>query len=435
MFSRFMICLIFGFHVIGCSGVGAAERPQIPDQNVSSSHSNPTPAQSSPPPGCTPVVPHPARTSPYAGYSRGVPTDPSFFPIAVWLQGAWHAPKWLAQMGINVYVGNNAGTDALTASDLQTLQASGIYAIVGQDSVGLANIDSPVIIGWWMSPDEPDNAQSSGRGGYGPPVDPSAILAEYKSMKVADSTRPVYLGLGQGVAYDGWAGRGSNPLPESSYVPASDIISFDIYPYNGCSKEPDICGKFWLNAFGIDRLHRWSTHNQAVWTWIETTKMRGVNGPTPTQTASEVWLSLIHGAKGIGYFIHVFSPSFREDGVFNDPTMVAALTSLNAEIRALAPELNSASITELVSVSSSNPSAPIDSMVKSNGNSIYIFSAISRPGTATGTFTINGMSGNGIVDVVNEHRTLPATAGTFSDSFAANGAHVYKADMSAVTCN
>jgi hypothetical protein len=50
-------------------------------------------------------------------------------------------------MGINVYVGNNAGTDALTASDLQTLQALGIYAIVGQDSVGLANIDSPVIIG------------------------------------------------------------------------------------------------------------------------------------------------------------------------------------------------------------------------------------------------------------------------------------------------
>jgi len=115
--------------------------------------------------------------------------------------------------------------------------------------------------------------------------------------------------------------------------------------------------------------------------------------------------------------------------------MMAALTSLNAEIKVLVPELNSASITELVSVSSSNPSAPIDSMVKSNGNSIYIFSAISRPGTATGTFTINGMSGNGIVDVVNEHRILPVTAGTFSDSFAANGAHVYKIDMSAVTCN
>jgi hypothetical protein len=45
------------------------------------------------------------------------------------------------------------------------------------------------------------------------------------------------------------------------------------------------------------------------------------------------------------------------------------------------------------------------------------------------------MTGNGIVDVVNENRTITLTAGKFSDSFAANGAHVYKIDMSAVTCN
>ena len=148
LFSRFVICLISGFYIIGCSGLGAAERPPIPNQNASSSpRSSPNPTQSTPPPGCAPVVPHPEWTSPYAGYSRGVPTDASFFPIAVWLQGTWHAPKWLAQMGINVYVGNNAGANAntLRAGDLQTLQTSGIYAIVGQDSVGLANINSP-----WM---------------------------------------------------------------------------------------------------------------------------------------------------------------------------------------------------------------------------------------------------------------------------------------------
>jgi hypothetical protein len=163
--------------------------------------------------------------------------------------------------------------------------------------------------------------------------------------------------------------------------------------------------------------------------------MRGVSGPIPAQTASEVWLSLIHGANGIGYFIHVFNPTFREDGIFNDRAMVAGVTSLNAKIRTLAPVLNSASITGLVDVSSSNSAASIDSMVKTNGNSIYVFAAIARHGTATGTFTINGMSGSGIVDVVDENRTLPVTAGKFTDAFAANGTHVYKIDMSAVTCN
>ena len=49
-------------------------------------------------------------------------------------------------------------------SDLATLKAQGMYAIIGQDSVGLANIDDTTIVGWWMDPDEPDNAQSNPDG-------------------------------------------------------------------------------------------------------------------------------------------------------------------------------------------------------------------------------------------------------------------------------
>jgi len=217
---------------------------------------------------CVPTVPTVAWTSPYAAWSRGVPTDPAFFPIGVWLQGSWHATE-MADLGINVYIGNNAGTDTLAASDLATLKSHGIYAIAGQDSVGLANIDDPTIIGWWMEPDEPDNAQPNGTGGYGPPVAPATLVSRYDTYRAADPTRPVYLGLGQGVAYDGWEGRGSNAPPESQYVPASDVIAFDIYPYNNCGGDANVkvtCGQFWLNAFGVDRLHMWSSRNQAVWT-------------------------------------------------------------------------------------------------------------------------------------------------------------------------
>ena len=61
------------------------------------------------------------------------------------------------------------------------------------------------------------------------------------------------------------------------------------------------CGQFWLNAFGVDRLHQWSNRGQAVWTDIETTTIAAgtTSGPTPAQTRSEVWLALIHGANGI----------------------------------------------------------------------------------------------------------------------------------------
>ncbi len=390
-------------------------------------------------PSCTPTIPQIPWTSPYAGWSRGIPTDPSFFPIAVWLQGSWHAQE-LHDLGINIYVGNNAGTDPMVASDLAILKGLGMHAIIGQDSVGLASIDDTTIVGWWMSPDEPDNAQPNGMGGYGPPVDPATMVTEYNMYKAGDATRPAWLGLGQGVAYDGWEGRGSNPPPESSYVPASDVVSFDIYPYNNCggdTNEQVTCGQFWLNAFGVDRLHQWSNRNQAVWTDVETTVIAAGSsaGPTPTQTISEVWLSLIHEANGICYFIDTWNPTFKEDGIFNDPTMVTAVTGLNQEIESFAPELNSASLPNLVAVTSSNAMAPIDTMVKANGTVLYVFSAISKTGTATGSFTVAGMTGNAMATVVGENRNVAVTAGKFSDAFAANDVHIYRIDLSTAVCN
>ncbi len=407
--------------------------PAVSDASTSAAEGGTKPS------ACAPSIPNVPWTSPYAAWSRGIPTDPSFFPIGVWLQGSWHATE-LAGLGINIYVGNNAGTDSLAASDLATLKAQGMYAILGQDSVGLANIDDTTIVGWWMDPDEPDNAQDNGMGGYGPPVSPSTLVTRYNSYKAADSTRPIYLGLGQGVAFPNYEGRGSNPPAESGYVPASDIISFDIYPYNNCSGDANdkmTCGQFWLNASGVDNEHMWANRKQAAWTDIETTVigMGTSDGPTPVQTASEVWLALIHEAAGIEYFLDTWEPSFREDGIFKDANMVTAVTALNKEIKSLAPELNSATLPGLVTVTSSNAAAPIDTMVKASGTSLYVFSAISRTGTTMGSLQVNGMTGNGVATVVGENRTVAITAGKFSDAFAANAVHIYTIDLAAVTCN
>ncbi len=391
---------------------------------------------------CVPAIPNLAWTSPYAGFSHGIPTDPSFFPIAVWLQGSWHATE-LAQLGVNIYVGNNSGTDSMAVSDLATIKQLGMYAILGQDSVGLADINdatvASTVVGWWMSPDEPDNAQPASSGGYGPPVNPSTLITQYNAYRAKDPTRPVFLGLGQGVAYDAWEGRGSNAPAESGYVAASDIVAFDIYPYNNCggdTNEMATCGQFWLNAFGVDRLHQWSTRQQAVWTDFETTVIAAgtTTGPTPTQTISEVWLALIHSANGVIYFLDSWNPSFREDAIFANSAMVTAVTALNAKIKLLAPELNSASIPNLVSVTSSNPAAPVDIMVKANGTSIYVFSAIAKGGTTTGSYAVSGMTGDATAKVVGENRNVNVTAGKFSDAFAANGVHIYQIDFATATC-
>jgi hypothetical protein len=124
----------------------------------------------------------------------------------------------------------------------------------------------------------------------------------------------------------------------------------------------------------------WSNRNQAVWTDFETTVIGGRhdNGPTPVETTSEVWLALIHDANGVIYFIDSWNPVVPRGRHLRDPAMVTAVTALNKEIKSLAPELNSATFRDLVTVTSSNTAAPIDTMVKANGTSLYVFAAISR---------------------------------------------------------
>ena len=54
----------------------------------------------------------------------------------------------------------------------------------------LKHNDDPTIVAW-MHGDEPDNAQSLGKGkGYGPPILPAKIVEDYERIKKADPSRP-----------------------------------------------------------------------------------------------------------------------------------------------------------------------------------------------------------------------------------------------------
>jgi len=131
-------------------------------------------------------------------------TDPNVFPIAVWLQNPNRAAEYKA-IGINVYVALWRGP---TDEQLAELKRHGLRVICGQNANGLKHKDDPTIVAW-MHGDEPDNAQSKGRGkGYGPPVLPAKVVEDYERMKKTDPSRPVLLNMGQGVAWDQYIGRG-----------------------------------------------------------------------------------------------------------------------------------------------------------------------------------------------------------------------------------
>ncbi len=365
-----------------------------------------------------------ATAQPAIQWTNGPLASSNFFPIAVWLQDPTNAERF-HQAGINTYVGLWKGP---TEEQLAALKKAGMWVVCRQNKTGRRHRDDPTIIAW-MHNDEPDNAQSWGaRFGFGSPIPPKKIVAEYRRMKAADSTRPVFLNLGQGVAWDNWYGRGKrNHHPEDypEYLKGCDIASFDIYPVN--HDNHDVQGNLWFVANGVERLAQWSQGKKPVWNCIECTAIDNPeHKPTPLQVHAEVWMSLIHGSRGLIYFVHQFKPTFHEAALLDDPEMLAAVTRINRQINELAPVLNSPTIRDAVTALSKNPAVPVATMVKQSGETTYLFAVDMRDGTTDATFAFTKVPAGKTVEVLGENRTLTVTNNSFSDHFDPWAVHLYK---------
>jgi hypothetical protein len=370
-----------------------------------------------------------APSSPYAQWKNGPPADPGFFPIAVWLQNPRDASRY-KEAGINVYVALGRGANA---EQLGLLKAAGIKAVVEARRGELPNKEDPTIIAW-MHGDEPDNAQpirdpeTKKSKGYGPPIAPSKIVADYERLRSLDPTRPILLNLGQGVANDQWKGRGPQGKLEDylTYVKGGDVISYDVYPVAGVSDQGNGAA-LWLVPNGIDRLKKWSEGSRILWNCIECTHINNAKAKaTPQQVRAEVWMSLVHGSMGLIYFVHEFSPKQNSHALLDDPEMLAEVTRINKQIHSLAPVLNSPTLQGGVSVESSAADVPIDAIAKRLDGTTYVFSVGMRNGPAKATFRVRDLPADATAEVIGEGRSIKLKDGRFDDNFGPFDVHLYK---------
>jgi len=358
-----------------------------------------------------------------ARWKYGPPQDETFFPIAVWLQPPNKARQYL-DAGFNTYVGLWNGP---TEAQLAELKQHGMKVICAQNEVGLNHRDDPTIIGW-MHGDEPDNAQSLGTDqGYGPPILPEKIVGDYQRIKARDASRPVLLNLGQGVAWDNYIGRGvrrNHPEDYSKYVQGCDIASFDIYPV--AHDSPAVAGNLWFVANGVERLVKWAGQDRIVWNCIECTRIQNPKmKASPHQVRAEVWMSLIHGSRGLIYFVHEWQPRFNESALLSDPEMLAAVTAINQQITRLAPMLNRPALPGAVKVATDNQEVPVAVTARERGGTTCIFAVGMRDGRTTATFTLPGRKGEQLVEVMDENRKIVAKDGVFEDTFEPWAVHLY----------
>lgn len=414
--------LLFGFlgltFLVACTAIGNSKPISTTTAQAAASTPAATPSpspSSSPSPSPGPIA---SSVSPYSQWKNTLPTDPTFFPIGVWLQSPQHIQEY-KNIGVNLFVGFYGNLDQ---SSLQLFHDAQMPLIVEQNSVGLSSPQNSAIASW-AQPDEPDNAQSNSSGGYDPCITPQNLINNYNTWTKADSTRPVYLGFGRGVSDINWVGRGTCTGDTNYYVQASaagDILSFDIYPVSDGTNQLE------APSIGTTNLIKWSGGKKIVWNDIEASAIGGGSVPTASQIRSEIWMALIHGSMGIVYFVHEFSPTFREDGIFNHPELVSGVTSINAEIKSLAPVLNSSTVSNGVSITST---VPVDAMAKQYGGNVYVFAAAMKNNSTNATITVPSIA-SGTVEVINENRSLTISSNKFQDNFAGYGIHLYKISAS-----
>ena len=367
---------------------------------------------------------------PPAKFVKTVLDDPDFFPISVWIQAAGSA-KGFQDMGVNVYVG---GIDSYPSPKdkayLDVMQQNGMYAIAPfkKEYVESGLINHPAFLGW-MFGDEPDNADpQTGRVNR----TPEALLYDFATIRNADPAHRVYLNLGAGVANERQIGRAATDEQYQGYAKTCDILSYDVYPCN--SIQPDGPERLHLVAKGIDRLRMWGGPEKMVWMWIEVNAIRdGSPVPTPEEVKTQIWMALVHGADGYGFFCHSWAKewlkaNFNITGGFSisavTPAMRAALKEINGEVKQLAPVLKSKTVEKGATVKPTL-GGRVDVMVKKHDGATYVMAVNMKKQAEKPEITVAGVR-NAQAEVLFENRTVEVRNGRIVDDFAPYAVHRYR---------
>lgn len=275
----------------------------------------------------------PARGRP----ALDLPED--YFPLGIFFQQPTRLDQYRA-IGINLWMRPNG---EMSVADLERFRQAGVRVIPALSEGFPVDHAGETVIAWAL-PGEPDNARLQPDGSWGACASPEEISKEAERVRTLDSTRPLFLNFGRGVALPDWVGRGSCKGNHEDWYPAAmaavDIVSFDVYPVF------DGDGQLELVAKGMRNLGRWAERSggrKTLWAAIEVSAIGGGNPPTPSQVRSQVWMAIINGARGIFYFpwqVGKGGQRIREDALFAHPDLVAGLATINAEVSARARVLN-----------------------------------------------------------------------------------------------
>jgi hypothetical protein len=253
-----------------------------------------------------------------------------------------------------------------------------------------------------------------------PRTTPERIAEQYAAKRAADPSRPMYLNLTSGF----FEPYRKLPLDAyGAYCASADIVGFDHYPIYGWGR-PDRIHEI---AQATAALRQIAGEGKPVWAILEVTNggqwvRDDMRAPTPEEIRAEVWMAIINGATGIGYFPHVWKPEYQQCRI--PPENEEALRAVNAQITELTPVILGEPVEGVACESEGD--LPVDVLAKRGPDGTYVF-AVNLPRTERAAkITVPGLKAGTRVEVLGEGRTLSADEGRFADTFGELAVHLYR---------
>lgn len=359
----------------------------------------------------------------YSKWKTSFPTDPGFFPVSVFDQTPQRPDKSATAAdykawGANTFGGlYNYGDSPWTAEALAAAKAQGMYTIGAAEPNADTYPGGSANRGNMIQPDEPEGN-----------VPASTYDADAQQAKRQDPNRPTYGNFTKAMVY-----AGKNPDLQL-YCRNIDITSTDIYGYTDPWEAGGPHSGAWVYGLGIDRQQEMCP-GKAAWGFVETTRPFSGNNDrvTPDEAEQAVFSVLVHGGRGVEYFIHDFAGGGGEYALLTDAAAVPVktrLASVNSWIATNAPALNAPTVSGVAVTSST--AVPGTVLPKDVGGKLWMLVQAdgneSHPMSGATDLTIKVPVPDGtVIDVVGEGRSLTVRGGAITDHFGAYQHRVYQA--------
>jgi hypothetical protein len=307
-----------------------------------------------------------------------------FFPLVVWAQCPFGYAADLAA-GINLFADNPCGGLSAQLDGLGGRALSA--AVAGKDATG----NGPGLLGYFL-PDEPDGL---GMTADQLPPKPTGAAGQVGFLTL---TNHFY----SGAAPLAW-GRGMYP----GLIARSDVVGFDLYPLQEWCRPERMADVFYAQQELVNL-----AAPRPTFQWIEAADMKcpgGATEITPATVKAESWLAIAGGARGLGFFPADFTPS-----------VAVAVKDVGRQVAKLGPSLMAPSIP----ADSDNPLVKVGARVYANA--VYVIAVNAGFTPLDATVRVPGLAGR-TLRVLDEGREVGSGDGSFKDSFAPLGVHVYVA--------